>query len=217
MSLKKEFWNQKILSWERSKYKSISYGIDVNSSVKHRLHLTASLLQQISEGKHLLELGSGSGRFYEHINSLNLASYKGLDFSETAIKAFQNKIQNLPYRDKISLFCEDCVQNIYPADIVISLGLLDWLDMKTIEKIAENYKNSWFLHSFSEKRKSLSQAAHSVYSLINYRQKNYFPRYRKADELLSVFGSKANIYRDPKNLSFGAFIYHLPIGVQFKC
>ena len=217
MSLEKDFWNQKILSWEKSKYKSISWGLDVNSSVKYRLRLAAFLLQQISEGKSLLELGCGSGRLYGLISSLNLLSYKGIDFSETAVKSFQNKIQNLYNKDKISIFCEDCVQNIHSADIVFSLGLLDWLDMEKIEKIAKNYKNKWFLHSFSEKRNSFSQLVHSIYSLINYRQKNYSPQYRKANDLLSVFGPKASIYRDSKNLSFGTFIYYLPDGVQFKC
>ena len=216
MSFKQDFWNRKILSWERSKYKNMLKVFDVNSSVKRRLHLAASVLHQMPEEKRLLELGCGSGRLWEHISSLNLTSYQGLDFSEIAIKAFLKKIQNSPNKHKISILCENCMQNMYSADIVVSLGLLDWLDMKQIKKIAENYKNNWFLHSFSEKRWSFSQVAHSIYSLINYRHKNYSPRYRKADDLLSVFGSKAKIYRDPK-LSFGAFIYHLPPGIQFKC
>ena len=65
MSFEKEFWNKRILSWERSKYKSISKKIDVNYSVKRRLHLATHLLQQVSARRDLLELGCGSGRLWE--------------------------------------------------------------------------------------------------------------------------------------------------------
>lgn len=216
MSFKEEFWNKKILSWENRKYKNTFYILDVNSSVKHRFYLASSLLHQISKGKSLLELGCGSGRLWEHINSINLKHYKGIDFSAVAIETFNKKIYNFKNKDKVSLSCEDCVKSFYPADIVISLGLLDWLNIEKIKKIAENYKDSWYLHSFSEKRLSVSQMAHFIYSFVNYNHKSYFPAYRKADELLSLFGPKAKIYRDPK-LSFGAFIYHLPNDVSFKC
>ena len=216
MSFKKEFWNQKILSWEKNKYKTTIKAFDVNSSVKRRLHLASNLLHQFSEGKNVLELGCAGGMLWNRINSLKLKSYKGVDFSETAIEAFQNKIQNFKNKDKVSLFCEDCGKNIYSTDIVVSLGLLDWLSMEKIRIIAENYRNCWYLHSFSEKRLTFSQMAHSLYSLINYNYTNYSPKYRKANELLSAFGPKARIYRDSE-LSFGAFIYHLPLGVEFKC
>ena len=217
MSLEKTFWNQKILSWENNKYDKKSKVFDVNSSVKHRLQLAASLLSQIGDGKHLLELGCGSGRLWEQINALNLSGYTGIDLSETAIIAFQKKTQGFK-KFKISLRCGDCISENPSADIVISLGLLDWLPMEKIKKLSETHKNAWYLHSFSEKRFSFSQMVHSLYVFINYGYKTgpYSPHYRKAGDLLSVFGSKAKIYRHPK-LSFGAFIYHLPSHVQFKC
>ena len=211
---KTKFWNQKILSWEENKYKKVFKWFDVNSSVKYRLYLASALLNQMSEGKSLLELGCGSGLLWERINSLNIKNYTGVDFSKTAIDVFQFKVQDFKNRNQVSLFCEDCMENTYPADIVISLGLLDWLSIERIKKMAESYKNSWYLHSFSEKSLSFSQVMHFLYSRVNY--KIYFPQYRSADDLSSIFGSKARIYRDPK-LSFGAFIYHLPSDVKFKC
>ena len=216
MSFKRKFWNQHILFWEENKYKKSSLVFDVNSSVKYRLQIACSMLRQILKGNSLLELGCGSGLFWECVNSLNFASYTGVDFSETAIKTFQNRVQNSTKNNKTHLYCEDCVQNVYPADIVMSLGLLDWLDIKQIRKLADSYKKAWYVHSFSEKCLSLSQAAHTIYSLMNYKYKVYSPKYRKADELLSIFGSNAKIYRHPK-LSFGAFIYNLPKQVEFKC
>ena len=216
MLSEKKFWNQKILPWEKSKYDSTPKLLDVNSSIKYRLCLTAFLLQQISEGKNLLELGCGSGRLWEQIKSSHLNSYTGVDFSETAITAFQSRLQRFK-NFKISLLCDDCTNNTSAADVVISLGLLDWLTMKQIKKISEHYKKTFYLHSFSEKQFSVSQTIHSIYVFINYgyKTRDYAPHYRKADELLSVFGTKAKIYRDPK-LSFGAFIHNLPDHVQFK-
>ena len=208
---KKEFWDQRISAWENSKYKKNKY-FDVNSSVKFRLHVAVSLLNQVSTGKSLLELGCASGSLVSCIKLLNIKNYKGVDFSKTAIENFAKKIQNFKYQEKISLSCEDCVENIYPTDIVVSLGLLDWVPIEKIKKLAENYKNCWYLHSFSEKRYSMAQLAHNLYSRLNY--KIWTPQYRRADELISVFGSKAKIYRHSK-LSFGAFIYNLPSHVNF--
>ena len=216
MSFKKKFWDEKILLWEKKRYDRIPKIFDTYSSLKCRLHLAYSVLSQISDGKRLLELGCGSGRLWEKINSLNLKSYTGVDFSETAIEAFQHKIQDFKSTDYISLFCEDCTQNIHSVDIVVSLGLFDWISVEQIEKIANSYKDSWYLHSFSEKCLSLPQVAHYFYSFLNYRCRDYSPVYRSANDLLSLFGPKAKIYRDP-DLSFGAFIYRLPNNIRFKC
>ncbi|MCZ0933134.1 MAG: class I SAM-dependent methyltransferase [Oligoflexia bacterium] len=213
MLTKKEFWNQKISSWEKSKYKKTLKYFDVNSSVKFRLQLAVALLSQIAEGKSLLELGCGSGLLWDCMKLLNMKSYKGVDFSKIAIETFQKKAQNFKDRKQISLSCEDCAQNNYPANIVVSLGLLDWIPTEKINTIAENYKENWYLHSFSEKRHSFSQFLHALYSRVNY--KVWTPRYRSADKLLSIFGPKAKIYRHPR-LSFGAFIYHLPSHIKFS-
>ncbi len=219
MSFKKDFWNKKILAWEKSKYRIriIPKIFDVNSSVKQRLYLAGSMLKQISKGKTVLELGCGSGQLWEIITPLNLKKYTGVDFSDVAIKTFYNKISNFESKDQVFLFCEDCIKNTYSADIVVSLGLFDWIDIEKIQRIAENYRGSWYLHSFSEKQLSFSQMGHSIYSLINYGYKNnYYPFYRSANKLLSVFGPKARIYRN-SSLSFSTFIYNLPDSVQFKC
>lgn len=212
MLTKKEFWNQKISSWEKSKYKKTIKYFDFNSSVKFRLLTAGKLLNQISTGKNLLELGCASGFLWERIKHLDIKSYKGIDFSKTAIEMFAKKVQNSKYQKMISLSCEDCVDNSHPADIVISLGLLDWISIEKIKILAENYKNCWYLHSFSEKSQSPAQLIHRIYSHLNY--KVWTPFYRSADELSSIFGSKAKIYRHPK-LSFGAFIYSLPSNVKF--
>ena len=210
MLTKKEFWNQKIASWEKNKYKKRYF--DVNSSVKFRLETASNLLNQISTGKSVLELGCGSGLLWERIRLSNMKYYKGIDFSKTAISAFSKKIQNSKYQKTVSLSCEDCIENSYSTDIIVSLGLLDWISIEKMKKLAKNYKNSWFLHSFSEKKYSPAQFIHSFYARLNY--KVWTPNYRSADELSFIFGQRAKIYRHPR-LSFGAFIYNLPSGVKF--
>ena len=216
MSFEKTFWNKKILPWESSKYDSHPKIFDVNASIKYRLQLTASILYQIGEGKHLLELGCGSGRLWSQINALKLSHYTGVDFSETAITSFQQNTQGFK-KFNLSLLCGDCTNADTSADIVVSLGLLDWLPLEKIKKLSETHKNTWYLHSFSEKKLSFSQMIHSLYVFINYGYKSgpYSPHYRKAEDLLFVFGSNAKIYRSSK-LSFGAFIYHLPDSIKFN-
>lgn len=221
MSFKKQFWNQKILSWEKDKYQERSKLWDFNSSVRHRLYLANIVIQQMADKMSLLELGCGSGKLWDKLCSSNLKSYKGVDFSDVAIQAFKKKIKGMSLKNraaiKTSILCEDLTKHSYSADIVVSLGLLDWLSIDQIAQIAGNYGAKWYLHSFSEKRLSLSQMIHALYVFISYghRAKSYVPQYYRADELLSIFGVHAKVYRDPK-LSFGAFIYHLPGHVQFK-
>ena len=213
--MKSNFWDENILLWEEKKYKEVFF--DVNSSVKNRLNTAVSVLHQMPEGARLVELACGSGRLWEKINTLPFEDYTGVDFSKIAIESFQNKIKNFKNKNslKVSLVCEDCTKNIYPADIVVSLGLLDWLDDKQVKNLAEDYKDTWYLHSFSEKRLSFSQIAHSLYSLTHYR-KDYFPCYRRAGELLNIFGEKAKIYRNCKALNFSAFVYNLPSHVSIS-
>ena len=215
MLSKRKFWNQKILSWEKSKYETKHKFYDVNRSVKQRLLLARSVIHQMPEGTNLLELGCGSGQLWENIKSLKL-NYKGVDFSEIAINAFKKRTQTSKV-NSISLFCEDCLKNKYAANVVISLGLLDWLSHEEIRKLVGSYRNTWYLHSFSEKRFSLTQILHRLYVFMSYGYKTgpYCPNYYKAQYLLDLFGPQAKIYSDSK-LSFGAFIYNLPPYVQFK-
>ncbi len=216
MLSKRRFWDQKILSWEKSKYEIKHRFYDVNHSVKRRLLLASSIIHQMPEETNLLEFGCGSGRLWENIKSLKL-NYKGVDFSETAIKVFKKRIQNSKAVNQISLFCEDCLENGHSTDVMISLGLLDWLSYEKIKKLAESYKNTWYLCSFSEKRFSLSQILHRFYVSMSYgyKTKSYRPNYYKTECLLSLFGPQAKIYRNSE-LSFGTFIYNLPAYVQFK-
>lgn len=216
MLSKRKFWNQKILSWERSKYEIKHKFYDVNRSVKQRLLLATSVIHQMPEGTNLLELGCGSGQLWKNIRLLKL-NYKGVDFSKIAINTFKKRIQTSKVASPVSLFCENCLENKHAANIVISLGLLDWLSYKEIKKLSGNYRNMWYLHSFSEKRFSLAQILHRLYVFMSYGYKteSYRPNYYKAQYLLNLFGPQAKIYRDSK-LSFGGFIYNLPSYVQFK-
>ena len=214
---KQKFWNDKILSWEKDKYDGAPKILDINSSVKRRLNMTADLLSRFAEGKNLVELGCGSGRLWEKISHLKLNSYTGVDFSESALAVFQKKVKNFK-GFKVSLVLDDGVNSVFPADIVVSLGLFDWLSMNQIKRIAENYQDSRCMHSFSEKKVfSPAQKAHSLYVFLSYGRKvgTYIPRYRKAEDMISVFSEKVQIYRDFR-LSFSAFIYNLPPYISFK-
>ena len=230
---KQNFWNQKILIWEQSRYDAKSGFYDFSSSVKQRMLLSSCLLRQMRKGFRLLELGCGSGRLWEHIKSLNF-HYTGVDFSSKALEAFRERLKfkhtenfnkksssaeiknktPLFYKNKdVSLFLEDGSKPaLYHADIAFSCGLLDWLSLDQIKQLNQNGKNiPLYWHSFSEKRLSLAQAIHRRYTFVSYgyKTKSYQPHYYKSKELLNIFGPKARIFRNSK-LSFGAFIHNLP-------
>ena len=90
---KKNFWENKIQAWEKDRYrieddeskvKTDSSHI-AGSSLQFRFEKTAEILKPYLDGKKILDIGCGTGIFYNEIQDSNLAHYYGFDFAENAI------------------------------------------------------------------------------------------------------------------------------------
>jgi 2-polyprenyl-3-methyl-5-hydroxy-6-metoxy-1,4-benzoquinol methylase len=217
----KGFWENKILDWEQGRYGDQSartqflerWANRSSDSLRFRLTIAKSILIPHVAGKRVVEIGCGSGLLAEDILAAGAQSYLGIDIADAAIASAQARFENSQWHDAIQ-FRQGEVTDLPddPADIIFSLGLLDWLSDEEMDKLFNHYAGCDFLHAISERRFSISQLVHRLYCLISYGYKNlgYVPRYYHATDFDKWTDGTLNVYRDYR-LSFGALLTTLPL------
>jgi ubiquinone/menaquinone biosynthesis C-methylase UbiE len=221
----KQFWNKKILEWEDGRYfinDGSSIGIfervanSASSSLRHRMAITKKLLAPHIAGKKILEIGCGSGLLTKSIMENLADSYLGIDIAQNAISRAIKRNSAYEWSDRVRFEVGDLdaiPKNSY--DIIVSLGLLDWLNDDQLKQIFLIGRDSHFLHAISEKRAHPHQWLHRAYVHLSYgyKTKSYVPRYFNADEIRKLAkncgGEQIFFYRDSK-LSFCTLATSLP-------
>jgi len=221
----KQFWEKKILAWEEGRYGPPSEGRRLledianrsSASLRFRLDITRQLLGPFVEGMRVVEVGCGSGLLAEDILAMGAVSYTGYDIAEAAVARARKRIEKKGIEGK-TCFEARGVMDLpnFEADIVFSLGLLDWLNDEELESLFRADGSAHYLHSIAEKRTSISQLLHRIYVHLAYgrRTGSYVPRYYCVAELEPLIRRynpvDVKVFRHPR-LSFGALITNLPI------
>ena len=220
----KQFWEHKILHWERGRYEektSPSFLERIadrsSSSLRFRIEAVGKGLAPFVKGKKVVELGCGTGILAGKIVAAGADAYVGYDIAEAAITEARQRAEQLRISDKAS-FSVGSIDELddLQADIVFSLGLLDWLNDNELEALFKISGSTDYLHAIAEKRFSLSQFFHRLYVHVSYGHRTgaYIPRYYAVgdlEEIIKHHNVKAvRVLRDPR-LSFGAFLTNLPI------
>jgi SAM-dependent methyltransferase len=220
----KQFWEDKLLAWEQGRYGKPERALGLlewianrsSMSLRHRLTITPELLKPFLAGKRVVELGCGSGLLAARFIEYGAASYLGIDIAESAIR---NARQAHGGRDARIAFAVEGVADLQPlaADLVISLGLFDWLRDDEIANVFAKSGSADFLHAIAERRPGLQQWLHRAYVQLayGYRTDSYRPRYLTCGhiEALATAVARRPVYAYRHwQLSFGALISSLPIG-----
>ncbi len=176
-------------------------------------------LKQLDPNLRILELGSGSGLLFDKISHIPFKSYTAVDVSENDIKKFEASLKE-EQKKRVRLICSS-IQNLNKADlgdydVVISAGLIDWLDFSELQKVAQISKDKLFMHSFSEKvTTSIPQIIHRLYQRFSIMRKgtNVRSRYHSKEEILKIFKNSSTqeikVTSYPRG-SFGRVITNFP-------
>jgi 2-polyprenyl-3-methyl-5-hydroxy-6-metoxy-1,4-benzoquinol methylase len=206
--LKREkFWDKKIIEWEGDRYFTKNLFLKKNS-VKYRLYYAKQILRKFVKNKKILELGCGSGLLAQSIIKYGAKNYTGYDLS---LKAIQNA--NLINKNKNVRFFHGSilsVKNYKNYDLIISLGLIDWLNENELTHIALISKGKMWLHSFSEKKITLFQIIHRIYTFLSYGYKNnmYVLRYDTRQKIKEILQTNNISFFNNKKLSFGTIAHN---------
>jgi SAM-dependent methyltransferase len=219
----RQFWEDKILGWEEGRYKLNQKNSNLlerlanraSDSLRFRVEITPTLIAPFVQGKRIVELGCGSGLLAKRFIDAGAKSYLGIDIAESAIL----KARSLPGNSNAKIqFAVSGIEEMAPleCDIVISLGLIDWLTDDEIAKMFELCGKADYLHSIAERRISIQQYLHRLYVHFSYGRRTgaYRPRYLTVKQIKKLADLAAvrpiYVFRDNR-LSFGAMVSSLPI------
>lgn len=143
----KEFWEEKILLWENARYSRWGSLLPTSWSVMSRLNLAAKvILERSNIHGSILELACGSGHLARKIVGA-CSSYHGIDIASNAIDEANAKIQ-IP---GFTFAAADVLEVPFaPADLVVFLGLTDWLDEEELHELFKKLTAKDLLFSYTE-------------------------------------------------------------------
>ena len=164
-----EFWDNKILRWEDSAYGPAPAAPlarvfhSLRSSIRARLNLAAeTLAPHIENNSRVLDLGCGSGFLGERILTETPGYYEGIDLSGRACERARERLASFEGRARITRGA--ALETAWPdAEIVVALGLLDWLEVGEIDALLARLSKHRFVFSFSEASPSLAARVHRLW------------------------------------------------------
>lgn len=164
----KDYWENKILKWENSRYSPLKIWNPITWTLRHRLSKTQEWIL-FNKMNHILELGCGSGRLLEGIDN-SITKYTGIDIAENAILVAKEKYQN----PLIHFICDDIRWTPLPAaDLTVFLGLTDWLNKNELEALFSRLDSPFLLFSFTQPYR---WSPYNSYRSINDSQNGHFAK-----------------------------------------
>lgn len=209
-----KYWRTSARNWEAKRY-GRPWSRFIYSSLLNRMQYLAFIIEQMPEGSHVIELGCGSGRLFDHIKNKRRLKYSGYDISPAAINEAQKRWKDIPDTTWSCCDISDIPQQ--SCDLVVSAGLLDWLTDEQIKILIGRIDAPYFAHSFSKKKNTVGVYVHIIFTVIQSILNNskYDPRKFTIAEIKTLFHqSKSLSFIENKKLSFGCFVEHLPSSIE---
>jgi len=211
-----QYWNRKIVEWEDSVRdpRRVSPVERLAALFRNPLRLRTErcleLLAPVVEGRHVVELGCGSGFFALELHRRAApARIEGFDFAEQAVERARQRAAEAGLSDPIVFDVGDATAGPFPpADITLGLGLLDYLSLEQIRHLFESLQSPRFLFTFAERTPSLLRQAHRLY-LLSQRCPTHY--YYSRDEITEAVGRRwgAVRFHGERGMSFGTIVHNL--------
>jgi len=141
---RKAYWEARILAWERFRYSRFTWLWPPAWPLRSRLRAAVlEAMRFLPEGGSVLELGCGSGLFAAALEH-RAGSFVGIDLSEAAVQKARRRVPRFEFRQGDVLTAE-----LPRADLVVFLGLLDWLTAEEAAHLFSKLQGQTLLFSFT--------------------------------------------------------------------
>ena len=146
----KQYWENKLLSWELLRYSKLASVHPFAWSVRSRFFRASKLIQErVSKGSSIFEIGCGSGLLAERLVSI-AGKYKGIDIAENAIQLARQRVKHRSFEfNAVDLLNAE----FEFADLTVLLGVIDWLDYQEVEKLFSKIRSKYILISHTDASK----------------------------------------------------------------
>jgi 2-polyprenyl-3-methyl-5-hydroxy-6-metoxy-1,4-benzoquinol methylase len=146
----KQYWENKLLAWERLRYSKWASAHPFAWSVRARFFKASQVIQErVSKGSSIFEIGCGSGLLAERLVSI-AGQYKGIDIAENAIQLARQRINHQNFK----FHAVDLLEAEFElADLTVLLGVVDWLDYQGVEKLFSKIRSKNILVSHTDASK----------------------------------------------------------------
>jgi hypothetical protein len=147
VSAPKEFWEKKILNWEKFRYSQWLAFYPLSWSVRARLKKAVRIIaKRASPEWTVCELACGSGLLARKLRG-RVGRYQGLDIAQNAIARARLRVADREFE----FAAGDVLTSEFPAaDLTVFLGLTDWLDERGQEALFAKIDSPRILFSYTQ-------------------------------------------------------------------
>ncbi|MGZ3721484.1 MAG: class I SAM-dependent DNA methyltransferase [Bdellovibrionales bacterium] len=139
-----EFWERKILKWEKFRYSQWFALYPLSWSVRARLKQASRIIKKRAPVRWtILELGCGSGLLAEKLKD-HCSSFEGMDIAQNAVARARERVPQFTFKTGDVLTAE-----IAAADLTVFLGLSDWLDQRGLQSLFAKINSPHILFSYT--------------------------------------------------------------------
>lgn len=163
-----EYWDRKILSWERSRYGFAAAVNPFSFAVWNRREVAVGILQDAlpkSGPARILELGCGTGGLPTRLEPSLPTEYVGVDFSRNAIERARQRVFSPNLRAEFLV--EDLTQTTLTSHgrftITVALGFFDWVPDTAMARILRECPSEKMLLSYSLQKNSWKNSLFGFY------------------------------------------------------
>lgn len=167
-----DYWRKVLLNWEKKRYGILSIINPFTIPLKKRMKISKRLIEESPKDMRgiIIELGCGTGLMAQKLKKINDIQYTGYDISDEGIEiAKERKLgENFHF---ISMDIN--LLGTVSSDIVLLLGLTDWLNFQQNVDLLKKIKASTIIWSYTLKKpKRKISGFYGLFDLFRNRKNN---------------------------------------------
>lgn len=212
MKDQKNYWDQKIVGWEKSAYVGTdspslleNLATPFRGILKKRLKVAEDLVGNRIKNKIVIDLGCGTGIFLKNLVKYRPKKLIGVDIAPAAIKMAGAEFRGEKAGGGTEFICADVRQDLSflkSAEIVTGIGFIDYFRPEELLRLFRSLEGKQFLFSFPVKAWSWREILHAFYLKLASCPGSYEYSRKEMDEILTKAGIKSWWYYDQEKIRF---------------